>query len=38
MVSDLDYEVIKLYISKKILARLNKKLIFSLICFVMKMI
>ena len=38
MVNDLDYEVIKLYISKNILARLNKKLIFALICFVMKMI
>ena len=38
MVNDLDYEVIKLYISKKISARLNKKLIFALICIVMKMI
>ena len=38
MVADLDYEDIKFPVSKSIIARLNKKVIFALMDFVLKMI
>ena len=38
MVNDLDYKHIKCPVSKKILARLKRKIIFALLCFVMKII
>ena len=38
MVDDLDYEGIEFPVSKTILARLNKKIMFALMYFVMKMI
>ena len=38
MINDLEYESIEFLYLKKILARLNKKVILALMCFVMKMI
>ena len=38
MVNDLDYVDIKFPVSKKIIVRLKRKIIFALMCFVMKMI
>ena len=36
MVNDLDYEGTKFPVPKKFLARLKRKIIFALMCFVMK--
>ena len=38
MVNDLDYKGIELPISKKHLSKIEKKTIFALMCFVMKII
>ena len=38
MVNDLDYAIIEFQVSKKIIVRLNRKIIFALMCFLMEMI
>ena len=38
MVNDLDFANIEFQVSKKIIVRLNRKIIFALMCFLMKII